>query len=334
MDQTLAPASQLLRLIDSFVTTQLLYVAAKLGIADTLAQGPRTGAEIAQAVGVEERTLVRVLRGLVIEDVLAEDGDGRFSLTSVGACLGPLQAAAIVRGEVYYHGAEGLLETVLRGGTAFERVYGERFFEYLGRHPEHDAAFERTMAGRAEQEVRDVVAAYEFAGLRRVVDVGGGRGVLLAAILRAVPGLHGILVDRDSVIPRARAHLESVDVAGRAECLAGDFFTDVPAGADAYVLSRVLHDWDDEDATRILATCRRAMSQGSRLLIVEAILPERAHEGPAVIRMDIHMLMLLGARERTEREFRALLEGAGFVLRRVVATASPAGLGVVEAVPA
>ena len=328
-----APAWKLMRLLDGFVTTQLLYVAAKLGVADVLADGPRSGAEIAAAVGADHDALVRVLRGLVTDDVLAEEEDGRFALTPVGECLRAGPGAALARGEVYYDAAAGLLDTVRDGGTAFEHVHGERFFDHLARHPDREAAFQGSMAARSEQEAHDVVAVYDFSDLRRLVDVGGGRGILLAAILRANPDLRGVLTDREGAIPAARAHLDAAAVGDRAECIAADFFTTVPAGADAYMLSRVIHDWDDEDARRILSTCRGAMSPASRLLVVEAILPERAHDRPAAIRMDLHMLLLLGARERTEAEFRALLESSGLQLQRVVMTASPAGLGVIEAIP-
>ena len=193
------------------------------------------------------------------------------------------------------------------------------------------AAFQASMAGRAEREAGDVVAVYDFTGLRRLVDVGGGRGVLLSAILRAAPGLSGVLMDRPAAVPEARRRLDADGLGDRAECVAGDFFAAVPPGADAYLLSRVIHDWDDDDAVRILATCRAAMTGSARLLVVEAILPERARERPDAIRMDLHMLILLGARERTEAEFRRLLGDAGLELTRVLPTASPAGLAVIEA---
>jgi hypothetical protein len=332
-DADAPPAFRLLRLLDGFVTTQLLYVAAKLGIAEALEAGPRSGAELAGEVGADSDALTRVLRGLVVDGVLAEQDDGRFALTPLGAALPALKGAAVARAEVYYAPAAELLAAVTGGGTAFERFHGAPFFEHLGRHADQEAAFHASMAGRAEQEADDVVAAYDFSGLSEVVDVGGGRGVLLAAILRQVEGARGVLLDREAAVPAALRHLESAGLAGRTECVAGDFFTAVPAGGDAYVLSRVLHDWDDHDAGRILVTCRRAMAPGSRLLVVESILPERARDRPAAIRMDLHMLMLLGARERTESEFRRLLERGGFELRRVAMTRSPAGLGVIEAAP-
>jgi hypothetical protein len=332
------PQWRLAHLMDGYLTTQLLYVAAKLGIADLLAAGPRTGPAIAEAVGADPGLLGRALRGLVLEDVLAEQ-DGRFALTPLGACLrdgvpGSMRGPAIARGELYYTAAAGLLRAVLHGGTAFEQVHGERFFDHLARHPEREAVFQASMAGRAAQEAGDVVAAYDFGGYRRLVDVGGGRGILLEAILGSAPELHGVLVDRPAVVPEARRRLEAAGLAARCELVTADFFEAVPAGADAYLLSRVVHDWDDADAGRVLATCRTAMPPGSRLLLVEAIVPERARDRPAAVRMDLHMLVLLGARERTEAEYRRLLEASGFQLLRVVPTRSQAGLSVLEAAPA
>jgi hypothetical protein len=327
------------RLADGFLTTQLLYVAARLGVADVLAQGPRTGAEVAAAVGADPGLLTRALRGLVLEEVLAEEEGGRFALTELGQCLradapGSMRGPVLARGEVYYQAAAGTLAAVRHGGTAFEHVHGDRFFDHLRRHPEREAAFQASMAGRSEQEAGDVVAAYDFGGIGRLVDVGGGHGILLGAILRSAPDLHAVLVDQPAVVAEARRRLAAEGVADRCQPVPGDFFAEVPAGADAYLLSLVLHDWTDDDARRVLAACRSAMGPGSRLLVVEAILPERAADQPAVIRMDLYMLVLLGARERTEAQFRGLLAGTGFRVTRVVPTASPAGLSVIEAVPA
>jgi hypothetical protein len=325
--------------MDGFLTTQLLYVAAKLGVADVLAGGPRTGAEVAEAVGADPDLLTRVLRGLALEDVLAEVDGGRFALTEVGERLrsdvpGSIKGPIVVRGELYYQAAAGMLAAVRHGGTAFEQVYGDRFFEYLGRHPEQEAVFQGSMTGRSEQEAGDVVAAYDFGGLGRLVDVGGGYGILLGTILRTAPDLRAVLVDQPAVVEQARRRLEADGVADRCQLVAGDFFASVPAEADAYLLSRVLHDWADDDACRLLAACRSAMPTGSRLLVVEALLPERAQDQPAVIRMDLHMLVLLGARERTEAQYRRLLAETGFQVERVVPTRSPAGLSVIEATPA
>ena len=329
-------SARLARLMDGYLTTQLLYVAAKLGVADALAAGPRSGAAIGRAVGADADAVTRILRGLVVEGVLTEDEDGRFALTSLGAAMragvaGSLRGPIIVRGEMYQQAAAGLLDAVRHGGTAFEHVYGERFFEHLEHHAEHEAAFQASMAGRAENEAADVVAAYDFGALDSIVDVGGGEGVLLEAIVRSTAQLSATLVDRPAVVGRARDRLAAVGFADRCRFVAGDFFISIPAGADAYLLSRVLHDWNDVDAGRILATCRKAMTEHSRLLIVEAILRRWASERPAAIRMDLHMMMLLGSRERTEQAFRQLLSDAGFAVRRVSMTSAPVGLAVIEA---
>jgi hypothetical protein len=311
--------------MDGYVVTQLLYVASELGVAEALADGPLTGAEIAAAVGADAGALTRVLRGLALEDVFDEH-DGRFSLTPLGECLARMGGPIRARGKVYYAGAAGLLDAVREGGTAFERTYGAPFFEHLAEHPEQEAAFQASMAGRSEQEAGAVVSAYDFSGIASLVDVGGGRGILLRAILDAAPHIKATLVDRAGAVEAAREHVG-------AACIEGDFFDALPGGADAYLLSRVLHDWDDEDARRILAVCRAAMPAHARLLVVDAILPERAKDAPFAIRMDLHMLLMLGARERTEAEFRALLHSAGFSVERVVPTRSPAGLSVIEATP-
>jgi SAM-dependent methyltransferase len=334
-----AAQRDLARLMDGYLTTQLLYVAAKLGVADVLAGGPRTGADVAAAVGADPDRLRRMLRGLVVEDVLAEDDDGRFALTAVGECLregvpGSLRGQLLARGDAYWEAGAGLLRTATQGGAAFEHVHGARFFDRLAQSPEHAAAFQASMAGRAEREAADVVAAYDFAGVRRLVDVGGGSGALLEAIVRATPGLDGILVDLPEAVQRASQRFAAAGLDARVDCRTGDFFESVPLAADAYLLSRVIHDWDDADALRILARCREAMAPHARLLLVDALVPDRAHDAPEAIRMDLHMLMLFDTRERTEAEYERLLARSGFVLRRTVPTGSPAGLSVLEATPA
>jgi ubiquinone/menaquinone biosynthesis C-methylase UbiE len=329
------PAPQLARMIDGFVVTQMLSVVAQLGIPELLADGPRTTAELAESSVVDPDALHRVLRGLAAEEVLVETGDGTFELSPLGTQLLQLRGAAIVRGQLYYLGAAGLIDAVRHGGAAFEHHHGEPFFDHLSRNPEQEAAFHASMEDRALQEAEHVVEAYDFSAFTQVADVGGGNGVLLAAILRSAPELTATLLDREAVIPRAQERLDAAGVGSRAKCTAGDFFQEAPAGADAYVLSRVLHDWDDADAVRILQTCRRQMDAGDRLLVVEAVLPERAVDNPATIRMDVHMLLLFGdARERTEAEYHQLLRQAGLRPLRRTDTRSPAGLAVIEAAAA
>jgi hypothetical protein len=316
------PARTLARLTDGFLSTQLLYVAAELGIADALVAGPATANEVAATVGARPDPLLRVLRGLAADGVLDELSDGRFGLSSTGALLvtdvpGSMRGAVLARGRLYYTAAGELLPAVRDGGTPFELVHGRPFFAHLAGRPDEAAAFRASMAVRSRREAGAVVEAYDFGGFSRLVDVGGGPGVLLRAVLDAHPTLDGLLFDRPEVV--AGASLPAVG---------GDFFDAVPAGADAYLLSRVIHDWNDDDAVAVLSCCRRAMPQHARLLLVEAVLPVRAVDDPEAIRMDLHMLALLGGRERTAAEYTALLAAAGLAVNRIIPTA--AGVSVLE----
>ncbi|MCO1658093.1 methyltransferase [Pseudonocardia humida] len=320
------PADALSRLADGYLATQLLHVAVELRLPEALAARPRRAAELADEVGADRAVLHRVLRGLAADGVLDELPDGRFARTPLGELLdaghpSSMRGAVRARGGLYYTALAGLLAATRTGGTPFELAHGRPFFAHLAAHPEQGAAFQASMVARSRREAAAVVAAYDFSGFGTLVDVGGGPGLLLAAVLAANPALSGTLFDRPEVV--AGATLPHVG---------GDFFTRVPPGADAYLLSRVIHDWDDAEATTILRTCRRAMPDTAVLLLVEALLPERAVDDPAAVRMDLHMLALLHGRERTRREYARLLEGAGLRLERVVPTTG--GVHVIEACPA
>jgi hypothetical protein len=318
-------AARLTRLADGYLVTQLLHVVVELGVADALAAGPATAAELAARVGADAGALERVLRGLATEGVLDERDGRRFALTPVGellrtdhprSCSGPVS----VRGGLYYGALAGLPDAVRHGGTAFERVHGRPFFDHLAAHPEDSALFQASMAARAVREAAAVVEAYDFSRFGSLVDVGGGTGLLLRRVAAAHPGLRVTLFDRPEVVRRS-------GLPG----IGGDFFEAVPGGADAYVLSRVLHDWDDDDALAVLRSCRRAMGPTAVLLVVEALLPERAADDPAAVRMDLHMMALLRGRERTRAEYAALLDAAGLRLDGV----TPAGaVHVLDARPA
>jgi hypothetical protein len=318
-------AARLAHLADGYLVTGLLHVAVAMGLPEALAGGPREAAELAAALGADERTLYRVLRGLASEAVLDELPGGRFALTDTGQLLrsdvpGSLRGAVTARAQLYSPAVAGLPDAVRAGGTPFEIVHGEPFFERLAAAPERLAAFQASMADRSARETGAVVAAYDVSGLHSVVDVGGGTGTLLRAVRERAPTADVVLLDRPEVV--AGSDLPAV---------AGDFFAAVPAGADAYLLSRVLHDWDDGDAVRVLRTCRQAMRPDSVLLVVEAVLPERAADDPAAVRMDLHMLLLLHGRERTAAEYAGLLAAGGLRLTADVPT--DAGVHVLEARP-
>ncbi|MGR7027769.1 methyltransferase [Geodermatophilus sp. URMC 62] len=319
-------ADRLARLADGYLATQLLHVAVALGVPDALADGPRDAGDLARELGAVPGPLHRVLRGLAAEDVLAETGGGRFALTDTGRLLcaglpGSLRDWVAMRGRLYYDAAAGLLAAVQDGGTPFEAVHGRPFFAHLSAEPARLATFQAAMADRSAREAGAVVAAYDTGGFASVVDVGGGRGTLLRAVRERVPGADVVLFDLPEVV--AGSDLPAVG---------GDFFAEVPAGADAYLLSRVLHDWDDGDALRVLRTCRAAMRPDSVLLVVEAVLPERAADDAAAVRMDLHMLLLLGGCERTAAGYGRLFADAGLRLTRDVPT--DAGVHVLEARPA
>ena len=331
-----ADAWRLAELADGYLTTQLLYVAAKLGLADVLAEAPATGPAVAAAVRADSDVVTRVLRGLCLEDVFAELADGRFALGRLGEFLregvpGSQRGGILARGGLYYPVAQALLDAATTGGNPFEQTYGQPFFAHLESVPEHRQMFEASMAGRAANEAAAVVAAYDLAGLDHLVDVGAGPGLIARAALRAAPALSATLVDRPAMVERARREMDDAGLGDRCTFVAADFFDGVPGGGDAYLLSRVLHDWNDQDAARILRVCHAAMPATARLLIVDAVLPDRARDLPGAVRMDLFMLMLLGSRERTEGEFDRLLSRSGFDLRRVVPTGSPTGLAVIEA---
>jgi hypothetical protein len=327
MTPTESAASRLSALVDGYLTTQLLYVAAELGLADAIGGEDRDAAGLAAEVGADPAVLGRVLRGLAAAGVLDERPGRRFALTAVGELLRAgdprsMLGAVLARGRLYYGALAGLLTATRAGGTPFEITNGAPFFAHLAAHPAQEAAFQESMTARSRREAAAVVAACDFSRFDTLVDVGGGSGLLLTAILEAAPGLSGTLFDRPEVV--ARAALPGVG---------GDFFTAVPAGADAYLLSRVVHDWDDDEAVTILRTCHRAMPGDATLLLVEALLPERAVDDPAAVRMDLHMLTLLHGRERTRAEYAALLDAAGFRLAKVLAAEPASGVHVLEAHP-
>jgi precorrin-6B methylase 2 len=333
-----ADSWRLAELADGYLTTQLLYVAARLRLADVLADAPATGPAVAAAVHADPDVVTRVLRGLSLDDVVVEHADGRFSLGPVGEYLrdgvpGSQRGPILARGELYFPAAHALLDAATTGACPFRQTYGQPFFPHLASVPAHHEVFQASMAGRAAHEAAAVVAAYDLSGVDRLVDVGAGPGLMTRAALRAVPSVSATLVDRPETLDRARRELDEAGLTGRCTFVAADFFASVPGGGDAYLLSRVLHDWDDRDAVRILRRCHAAMPAHARLLVVDAVLPERARDLPGAIRMDLLMLLLLGARERTRVEFGRLLAAAGFTLHRAVATDSPTGLAVLEACP-
>lgn len=314
-----------------------LYVAAILGIADRLASGPRSAVDLANDVGVRADPLARVLRLLASEGVLTETAGG-FALTAVGEFL-RADVAQSLRPLVLVGGSEALwnvwsrlLEAVRTGRPAFDEVHGAGLFAYLQARPDELANFDALMTAYSVLAARSVAAAYDFAPLRTLVDVGGGRGALLIGLLQANPHLRGIVFDQPATAAEARKAIEAAGLGSRCEAVAGDFFDCVPEGGDACLLKFVLHDWDDERSVAILQSCRRSLPNNGRVLVIELLIPPG--ERPSFARsQDVNMLALApGGRERSEAEYAALLQSAGFRHTRTIPTAGD--LHVIEATAA
>lgn len=326
---------QLLELIVAFRQTQCIRVAADLGVADHLVDGPATSADLAAACGAKEPFLRRLLRALTALGLLEQDADGRYRLTPVGEQLGPggIGPAAQFYGNDPVWSSWGALDHAVRTGERpFDHVYGMRNWEYYSVHPEEAVRFDAAMASLTGGLADAVASSYDFSGFKRVVDVGGGDGTLLAAILRRCPDARGVLFDVEHVVERARPVLESAGVLDRCELVGGDFRTGVPAGGDCYLLKWIMHDWDDDVCATILRRCREAAVDTARLVVVERVLPERV--GPDDldgVLSDLNMMVMTCGRERTEAEFAELFAGAGFRHERVLPTGT--NVNVVEATP-
>lgn len=328
------PQVSLLRMMTGYWLAQAVSVAARMGIADLLGDGPRPVGDLAAATGAHAPSLRRLLRALASVGVFAETEDGAFGLTPAAAFLrsddpDSMRSLAIMYGGEQYRAWADLFESVHTGEPVFERVFGAAYFPYLAAHPEADRTFNEAMTGWSAQVDRAVLAAYDFSPFGTVVDVGGGHGRMLAAILAANPEARGVLFDRPHVVASAGPLLEAAGVAARCELVGGDFFHEAPPG-DAYVLAQILHDWDDERSAEILANCRRAIAPNGRLLLVELVIaPGNASDIGKLL--DLHMMTLLGGRERTAEEYGALLAAAGFEVTGVIPTRG--GASIVEAAP-
>lgn len=327
----------MLNLIIGYWVSQMVFVAAKLGLADHLKDGPKSAADLARTTRMNPAMLHRLLRALASVGVFAERADGRFELTPLAATLesnapGSMRAFALMMVERYnWDSWTELAYSIETGAVGLEKALGMKVFEYLDRNPEHARVFGESMSNLSAVENPAIVAAYDFSRFRKIIDVGGGHGSLLSAILTANPKLSGVLYDNPRVVENARkAPHMTKDVASRLEIVGGDFFEKVPDGADAHVMKYIMHDWNEERATRILSNCRKAIAKNGALLIVDTVIPpgNDPHWGKL---LDLNMMVLTGGLERTEKQFGELLAKSGFELVRVVPTACP--LSIVEAKP-
>jgi SAM-dependent methyltransferase len=328
------PHVQLIQMATAYWVSRALYAAARLELADRIAGGSRTVADLAAQTGAHAPSLHRLLRALAGLGIVSEDEVCGFSLTDLGQALragAPGAAHATVlalAGDWWWRGWEHVLHAVATGKTGMERASGTTVFEYLAREPEEASYFNDAMIGFHGAEPDAVAAAYDFSGCDTVVDIGGGTGNLLAAILERHPHVRGVLAERPHVLSEAAALVESRGLNGRIAFEPIDFFMSIPERGDVYLLSHVIHDWTEEQCLTILRNCRAVMKPDSRLLIIEMVLPAGNTPHPGKL-LDLAMLVMPGGEERTAEEYAALLKKAGFEMMRVIPTASP--VSIVEA---
>lgn len=326
--QTLvAPRESLRQSIDAYQLSQCLYVAAKLGIADLLKDGPRHYEELATMSGTHPNALFRLLRALASAGVFNRLPNEQFALNEVSKYLcseapGSLRAWAILAGEQPYPAWSHLLHSVQTGEIAFDHLYAMSIWQYRAQNPEANRVFNDAMREVVRASTIAIVEAYDFSRFDRIVDVGGGQGGLLVAILRANPSARGVLFDLARVILGAQEPLKEAGILARCEIVAGDFLEGIPSGGDAYLFKDVILNWDDTQAVRILENCRQAMKANRTLLIVERIIASNTPTLEAAM-ADMRMMVTTGGGARTQEEFQVLLRGAGFELTKVIPTRSP-----------
>ncbi len=327
------PPVQMVQMLAGFQVSQALYAAAVLGVADLMAAGPAPAAVLSEQAGAHPPSLLRLLRTLASAGVFTEPEPGVFALTPLGGTLtrsqpGSMRDLAIMWMETHYAPFGELLHAVRTGEPAADHLYGQPFFSWLAGRPEQAARFTGAMANLTSGIKNAAVPFLPLDRTQTIVDVGGADGTMLAAILSGRPGLRGILFDLPHVVADAPKALTDSGVADRVDCIGGDFFESVPAGADSYLLSFVIHDWPDDAARRILANIAAAGGSGTRLMMIEFVVPP--DDTPHMSKMiDLTMLGMLAGRERPEEDWRELLTSAGFTGIGILPTGTP--LSVIHA---
>jgi hypothetical protein len=329
-------AARVLGMIAGYQVSQAIYVAARLKLADLIAEGVDESAAIAGRAGAVPDRVHRLLRSLASFGLFTQVGEQRWALTPEGQTLrsdvpGSLRALALMWNEEHYEAFAGLIDAVTNDRPAFDQRFGTDWWTYLTEHPESARTFDAAMTTIGQAVQAAALAVADLDGVATLVDVGGGRGGLAAAFLARYPALHATVFDLPHVVAEVEPALAEAGVRERVTLVGGSFFDDVPAGADVYLLSAILHDWGDDEAGRILENVRRAIPDSGRLLIIDPVVPEGDTPHFAKL-LDLNMLAMLTGRERTEPEFAALLKRAGFELERVTHTPSPTSL--IEARPA
>ncbi len=331
------PEVALTQIMFGALATQALYVPAKLGIADLLVDGPKSIEELATATDTHAPSLYRVMRAVASVGVFTEQDDRKFALNPVAETLrsdvpNSLRDLTIFMGEDWHWEVWGkTLFSVRTGKSVWAEKHGADVFNYFKTNPEAAGIFDRAMNSLTTLSIKPVTEGYDFSGIKTLIDIAGGRGRLLTAILEANPSVRGVLFDLPHVIEGARANVAATDAAQRMEFATGDFFVSVPAGGDAYLMKHIIHDWDDERALTILRNIKQAMNPGGRVLLVESVVPDGNTPDLSKL-MDIEMLVSPGGKERTAKEYEDLFAQAGLRLTRILSTRS--AYSIIEAVSA
>lgn len=311
--------ASLLQKLGGYVNTQLIYLLAQLGVADLLVNGPKSSAALAAALGMAHAPLYRLLRGCVAGGLLTAVEPDCFAATPLTQLLesarpDSLRDYALLTGELWYPAWGSLSAALHSGDNAFAMVFGTDYYGYLAQESAHGARFQAFMQTRTLQSAQALTAVYDFSAATVVVDIGGGNGTLLQQVLTANLHLQGVLYDRPEVVAEAAQRADLQSLAARCDYRGGDFLRQVPEDGDCYILSQILHNWNDEQCQRILHNCSVGMRPSSRLLIVEQLLPERLQGNSPAIESDLMMLLFLDGQERTAAEYEKLLNRAGFDL--------------------
>jgi len=332
----LPPQAQIFQMLTGFAVSQAIFVAARLNIAELLAPGPMPVEQLAAATNAHADSLYRVLRALASVGVFTEVSPRRFANTPLSDCLRPgvpgsQHAGALMIADHCYPAFGELLHSVRTGQAGFDKHFGEPLFERLAKHPDEGKLFDQAMTSVHGAETPAMIEAYDFNAFRTIVDVGGGNGSTLLEILRAAPSAKGVVFDLPGVVERTAPIIAAAGLSHRCTARGGSFFEAVPAGADAYLLRHIVHDWDDAKSAQILRRCCEAAAPGAKVLVVESVIPpgDEFHPGKW---LDLVMLAVPAGRERTASEYEKLLAAAGLKMSRIVPTKSP--VSVIEAVVA
>ena len=318
----------------AYWAAQAIYVAAKLGIADLLAEGPKSSIELAAATGTDAPSLFRLMRALANLGILSHAGSDYFALTSLGEALqsdipGSMRAMIISLGEIHYQAWGSLLHSIQTGSSAFKHALGRDLFAYLQAEAAAADSFNQGMTNLSAMLSYAMLSAYDLSKVSHVIDIGGGHGMFLRNILKVYPRLKATVFDVPSAIETAERLSKDASIQALS-FVSGDFFRSIPSGADAHILCGVVHDWDDDRAVTILRNSRKAIEQSGILLLVEMVVPEDDTSCFSKL-LDLNMLVMNGGRERTRAEFHTLLRTAGYKLTKVVPTLAPQS--VIEATP-